>query len=140
VYIYWYDAHGNSTRLWPEDAAIQEKLTKVDSPKKSDLWHRVNGELGAEFLLVAARDEPLKGAELDRFESQLAFSKNEIRLDGVFPVGSKDVSRGLSGVVQSRKNPLDSEFESTLEQTFPAYHGLVIPHQAVTASAEKKTP
>ncbi|HEY2148104.1 MAG TPA: protein kinase, partial [Pirellulales bacterium] len=127
VYMYWYDAEGKPTRLWPEAPANQQKVAKVDSPKKRDEWHKVDEQLGAEFLLVAARDKPLIDDELDRFEKQLAYSKNEIRLDGVFPVGSKDVSRGLAGIVQSRKNPLDSGFESLLEQTFSAYHGLVIP-------------
>jgi predicted Ser/Thr protein kinase len=140
VYLYWYDVEGKPKRVWPLEATNQTPVKKVDSPERKDEWHVVDAQRGAEFLLVAARDKPLQGDELDRFEKQLAYSKDAVRLDAVFPIGSKDLSRGLAGIVKSRKDPLDSEFEKTLGDTFPSYHGLVIPHQAVAVKAGTKGP
>jgi hypothetical protein len=68
----------------------------------------------------------------------LPYAKDAVRLDAVYPVGSPDLSRGLAGITKSRKNPLEPAFEETLKQTFPAYHGLVIPHQAVAVRADGK--
>ena len=65
--------------------------------------------------------------------AHLPYAKNDVKLDAVFPIGSKELlTRGLSGIVKSRKNPLDREFEKTLNETFVSFYGLVVPHQPTT--------
>ncbi len=138
VYLFWYDVDGKPTAVWPRDPSNQTKTKKVDWPENKDEWEKIDIQIGAEFLLVAARDEPLQGDELKRFESQLPYAKDVVRLDAVYPVGSPELNRGLAGLTKSRKNPLEPAFEETLKQTFPAYHGLVIPHQAVAVRPDGK--
>ncbi|HEV2971142.1 MAG TPA: protein kinase [Pirellulales bacterium] len=128
VYLYWYDVNGKPERLWPVDADHQSPVMKVDSPEAADDWRGIDSQRGAEFVMVAARDEPLLGAELSRFERQSAYPKNAVRLSDFYQVGSKELSRGLGAVVKSRKDPLDIAFEKTLHSTFASFHGLVIPH------------
>ncbi len=137
VYLFWYDVEGKPTVVWPLDSAKQSPTDKVVWPPDGE-WLGIDSQIGAEFLLVAARDEPLQGDELARFEGKLPYTKNDIQLDAVYPVGSPGLSRGLTGITKSRKNPLEPAFEETLKQTFPAYHGLVIPHQAVAVHADGK--
>ena len=137
---FWYDVEGKPTVVWPRDPSHQTKTLKVDWPQDNDEWEKIDPQIGTEFLLVAARDEPLQGDELSRFESQLPYAKDAIRLDAVYPIGSPDLSRGLAGITKSRKNPLEPAFEEKLKQTFPAYHGLVIPHQAVAVKSKGSEP
>jgi serine/threonine protein kinase len=138
VYLYWYDVDGKPTAVWPVDPKNQTKTNNVVWPGDGE-WLKIDSQIGAEFLLVAARDEPLQGDELARFESKLPYSKNDIQLDAIYPVGSPELSRGLAGIVKSRKNPLEPAFEDALKQTFPAYYGFVIPHQAVAVNADRKS-
>jgi hypothetical protein len=136
VYLVWYDVEGKPTIVWPRDPSDQHKTMKVDWPKDKDDWEKIDSQRGTEFLLVAARDEPLQGDELVRFGSQLPYAKDAVRLDAVYPVGSTALSRGLAGITHSRKDPLEPAFEETLGRTFSAYHGLVIPHQAVAVESK----
>jgi serine/threonine protein kinase len=136
VYLVWYDVEGKPTIVWPRDPNDQTKTIKVDWPKDKNDWEKIDSQRGAEFLLVAARDEKLQGDELVRFESQLPYAKDAVRLDAVYPVGSAALSRGLAGITHSRKDPLEPAFEETLGKTFSAYHGLVIPHQAVAVESK----
>ena len=133
VYLYWYDVDGTPKRLWPLDPEHQRKVRKVDSPEGNDDWHGIDYKRGTEFVMVAARDEPLKADELLRFEKQTAYSKDAVRLNDVYQIGSKEVSkeinRGLAGIVKSRKDPLEPAFEKNVNDTFASFHGLVIPHQ-----------
>ena len=137
VYLFWYDVEGKPTAVWPLDPNDQMKTDKVVWPADGE-WLKIDSQIGAEFLLVAARDEPLQGDELARFESKLPYAKNDIQLGAVYPVGSPELSRGLAGIVKSRKNPLKPAFEEALKQTFPAYYGFVIPHQAVAVQTDGK--
>ena len=128
LYLFWYDVNGKPEPIWPTDFAHQVKTTQVDYPSTGK-WEGIDNQHGVEFLLVAARDKPLEGDELAKFEQQLPYAKNDIRVDAVYPIGSKDLSRGLAGIVKSQEDPLQPEFQETLDRTFAAYHGLVIPHQ-----------
>ncbi len=133
LYIYWYDADGKPQRLWPEDVKHQAPVKKIDYPANNDDWQTLNEDVGSEFVLVAARDEPLDAAALAEFERHLPYSKNDVQVDAIFPIGSKElVSRGLGQIVKSRKNPLDPEFEKKLSDTFVSYYGLVVPHRPET--------
>ncbi len=130
LYVYWYGADGRPQRLWPEDPAKQTKTAEIHIPNDRDSWEKVDDELGTECLVVAARDEALDAAALARFEQNEPYAKGDVRVDQVYPLGSRDLSRGLAGVVKSRKNPLNPEFEKTLTEMFAAFHGFVLPHQA----------
>lgn len=130
LYIYWYDADGKPQRLWPEDVKRQAPVKKIDYPANNDDWQTLNEDLGSEFVLVAARDEPLDAVALAEFERHLPYSKNDVQVDAIFPIGSKElVSRGLGQIVNARKNPLGPEFEKKLSDTFVSYYGLVVPHR-----------
>ena len=130
VYLYWYDVDGKPKRLWPADPSHQVKVRKVDDPTDDDSFYPIIEQRGAEFVLVAARDEPLTAAQLRDFEKRRPYAKNQIHLHALYPIGSKELlSRGLGEAVKSRKNPLDHEFEKTLSATFAAYHGWIVPHQ-----------
>ncbi len=128
VYLFWYDTNGKPTLLWPLDPGKQQAAKHVDSPQADDLWHSVDSERGAECFLVAARDEPLDAAALQKFEQQVAYDKGDVRLDGVYSLGSAELSRGLAPVVKSKKNPFAPQFEKSLATTFSSHLGAVIPH------------
>ncbi len=129
VYLFWYDANGKPTVLWPLDPAKQQAVERVDSPQGEDLWHGVDSEQGAECFLAAVRDQPLDAAALERFAQQTAYAKGDIRPDGVYSLGSAELSRGLAPVVKSKKNPFAPQFEKSLAATFSSHLGAVIPHQ-----------
>ncbi len=129
VYLLWYDIAGKPTLLWPKDPSRQQAATQVDSPGPEDQWHVLDSQRGAECFLVAVRDQPLDAAALERFEQQAAYDQGDIRLDNTFSLGSKELSRGLAGIVKSRKNPFAPQFEKTLGETFASYQGAVIPHR-----------
>ncbi len=129
VYLYWYDTEGKPQRLWPLDGEEPEKVSHVSSPSADDEWRSIDSARGVEMALVAVRDEPFTAEELADFERQPAFDVGDIRLSEVYHVASGDLQRGLGGIVKSRKNPLDKNFERTLSGRFTSYHGLVIPHQ-----------
>jgi len=129
VYLFWYDTNGKPTLLWPPNPAKQQAVKRVDSPQGDDLWHGVDSERGAECFLVAVRDEPLDATALEKFEQQLAYDKGDVRLDGVYSLGSAELSRGLAPVVKSKKNPFAPQFEKSLAATFSSHLGAVIPHQ-----------
>ena len=128
VYLFWYDTDGKPTVLWPLDLAKQKAVVRVDSPQGDDLWHGVDSERGAECFLAAARDQPLDVAALQRFVQQTAYDKGDVRLDGVYSLGSAELSRGLAPVVKSKKNPFAPQFEKLLAATFSSHLGAVIPH------------
>jgi hypothetical protein len=129
VYLFWYDTSGKPTVLWPLDSANQQAVKRVDSPEGEDLWHAVDSEQGAECFVAAVRDKPLDQAALQRFEQQPAYEKGDLRLDGVYSLGSAELSRGLASIVKSKKNPFTSQFEKSLAATFSSHLGAVIPHR-----------
>ncbi len=135
VYLYWYDAAGNLKRLWPLDVAAQIKRNKVVAPNENndDQWLTLDPTRGYEMVLLAVSDEPLDDQTLSHFEQQTAFApEKDMEFKQLAVIGAKTeqrVSRGLSGVVTSKKSPLNRDFAQTLDQEFDAYYGLAFPHQ-----------
>jgi len=84
-------------------------------------------------VLVAVRAAPLAADLLKQFDAIPAYSSGRIQLDDVFHFASeklsKEITRGLGGVVQSLKNPLSPDFQQNLKNNFDIFHGMVIPHQ-----------
>src|SRR5205823_4287059 len=119
VYMYWYDVDGKPKRLWPKEEEIdhQRPVTHVDLPggKDQDLWYAIDAQRGAETLLVAVRDQPLAADTIRELDKLSAYASGDIKLDDVFHIASdqlsKEISRGLGGVVQSLKNPLSGDFQ-----------------------------
>jgi predicted Ser/Thr protein kinase len=139
VYLYWYDTSGYMQRLWPPEEKLdaQEETNNVVSPDSTDpdSWHALDNSEGFEMALLAVAEAPLTAEELEEFEQLAAFDDAELRFDELFVVASEDPSpkfltRGLTGIVKSRKHPLKPGFEKELEHRFDAYYGLVFPHQA----------
>ena len=133
VYAYWYDSSGTTVRLWPRDVAAQNPVAKVDIPQGDNEWQTLDAARGYEMLILAVRDEELTDQELQEFERRPAFAaSHDLAFKNITVVGS-DVavrsSRGLSAVVTSKKNPLDRDFEQSLQERFDAYYGLAFPHQ-----------
>ncbi|HEY2826936.1 MAG TPA: protein kinase [Pirellulales bacterium] len=137
VYLFWFDTEGNPTRLWPEEKDLdhQRPVKSVSYPDSNDenLWQTVDANRGAETALVAVSDKPLTREQLAKFDQLPAYAAGTIKLDEVYQVASTElaheISRGLGGVVSSRKDPLSPDFEKKLKDTFAVYHGMVIPHQ-----------
>jgi hypothetical protein len=137
LYVYWYDVDGKAKRLWPDDDHTndQQAVTRVDLPNANDEndWYHVDAQRGAETLLVAVREQPLAPDTIKQLDEIAAYPSGRIRLDDVFHFASetlsKEISRGLGGVVQSLKNPLSPNFQQNLKDNFDIFHGMVIPHQ-----------
>jgi hypothetical protein len=77
------------------------------------------------------REEPLTAGELAGFEKRLAYARDNLHLEAIFPFASHDAPAvpRLGGIVESPKNPLDQEFEQELQRLFASYQGMVIPHR-----------
>jgi serine/threonine protein kinase len=135
LYLYWYDIDGKPKRLWPKDQDLdkQSQVSEVSSPENEGDWWTLDAARGDEMLLAFQRSQPMTRAELTDFENQLPYSAGQNQRSEVYQFASKplaaELSRGLGGVVASRKNPISPNFEKTLAESFTAYAGLVIPHQ-----------
>lgn len=138
VYLYWYDAKGKPTRLWPESSAPldeQQPVSEVWSPAgaksngQTAKWWPVEGETGAQLALVAVADKPLSADELQRFEEQNFVLAGELSrprqmLEFVHPgLSSGAAVRGLgSNPVEAPKRVVP-ELEPELNSRFRAYRG-----------------
>jgi len=141
IYLYWYDTEGVGHRLWPLDQDVdhQQSLSQLIRPEQESApmgeenWLAVDANRGAETALVAVSEKPLTREQLEQFDQLSAYAAGNIRLDEVYHLASAElsheISRGLGGVVSSRKNPLSPDFEKKLKDNFAVYHGMVIPHQ-----------
>lgn len=87
----------------------------------------------AETALVAVSETPLTRDQIQKIDQLSPYAAGNIRLEAVYHVASTElsheISRGLGGVVSSRKGPLSPDFEKKLSDSFAVYHGMVIPHQ-----------
>jgi hypothetical protein len=137
LYVYCYDVDGKADRKWPlnEQLDNQKPVTHLDLPDPNDenMWYPADAQRGAETVLVAVRAAPLAADLLKQFDAIPAYSSGRIQLDDVFHFASeklsKEITRGLGGVVQSLKNPLSPDFQQNLKNNFDIFHGMVIPHQ-----------
>jgi len=116
------------------DVAAQIPTDHVDVPLGGEKsWWTLDATSGYEMLLLAVSDQALGEGRLEEFERRSAFApRAELEFKHIAVIGSnveRRRSRGLSGVVTSPKNPLDPDFEKSLEQQFDAYYGLAFPHQ-----------
>jgi serine/threonine protein kinase len=129
LYLYWYDAEGKVTRLWPERPDKQAPLTELWSPRLSPVdeeqeWHEIGGAHGLECAVALTRDKPLTAAELAAFEkielqfAQLDEQGNLVRISRDPQkqlISSSGKVRGLTDKKpKSRKKPLP---EKEPEQT-----------------------
>lgn len=135
VYLYWYDAAGTFRRLWPLDVAAQTKRSKVVAPDENDenQWLALDPTLGYEMVLLAVSDQEVDEQALTQFETRSAFAPpKDLSFERIAVIGSSQEqrrSRGLSGVVTSKKSPMNPDFALALEQEFDAYYGLAFPHK-----------
>ncbi|HEY2762034.1 MAG TPA: hypothetical protein VGI75_14855, partial [Pirellulales bacterium] len=104
-----------------------------DAPAGEENWLKIDANRGAETALVAVSETPLTRGQIDQVDKLTPYAGGNIRLDTVYHVASTElsheISRGLGGVVSSRKDPLSPDFEKKLKDSFAVYHGMVIPHQ-----------
>jgi hypothetical protein len=73
LYLYWYDALGTVTRLWPPDLSRQEPTAELWEPRLAadgddQIWHVIGRDRGLEMAVAAASTEPLPLSVLDAFE------------------------------------------------------------------------
>lgn len=141
IYLYWFDTEGVGHRLWPEDKDLdhQEPLAELTRPEQNSApageenWLTIDANRGAETALVAVSEKPLTLQQIHELDQSTAYAAGTIRLDEVYHLASTElsheISRGLGGIVSSRKDPLSPEFEKKLKDNFAVYHGMVIPHQ-----------
>jgi predicted Ser/Thr protein kinase len=141
MYVYWYDADGKGQRCFPADDEIdkQEPISHVVVPDQAvhdpgkENWQTIEGRKGVEFVMVAVSPTPLSRQQIQKFDQLAAYAPVREIPDKVYHLQSEklaqEVSRGLGGVVQSRRSPLSREFETALKENFAAYTGMVMPHQ-----------
>ncbi len=138
VYVYWYDADGHPTRLWPKDLTdqhpVEHELAIPDMPNK---WLPIEGDSGNEMVMIAAAEQPVADSQIAVFERRMAFSKTSppvsrptrLPLASVERAAEATTERGVGAEVVSTKTPLDKTFEESLKSTFEAYRALVFPHE-----------
>jgi hypothetical protein len=141
MYVYWYDADGKGQRVFPTNDNIdkQEPASSVVYPDQAvhdpglENWETIIGRKGVEFVMVAVSPTPLSRQQVQLFDEIAAYTPVREVPDKVYHLQSEklaqEVSRGLGGVVQSRRSPLSPEFEKALKDNFVAYTGMVIPHR-----------
>ena len=137
VYLYWYDAKGKATRLWP-DANIplsdQQPTSEVWSPLEAKngpnaKWWPVEGAAGAELALVAVADKPLADADIEQFEQKTFLLSQELSrtrqmVEFVHPEPPKGtVPRGLGQTPVVSPKKVTGELEPELTSRFTAYRG-----------------
>lgn len=107
LYVFWYDAEGIATCVWPKDFDQQTQVKEVWEPERSNdpdrqLWHKLGGLPGQEMMLACASDVPLSQAEvqeLTRYRCLLVSLTSEGTLE---PVPHR--MRVGTGLVQSSKD------------------------------------
>ncbi len=136
LYLFWADTFGKVTLLWPEkkDLDLQQPVTEVLFPDSvnPNQWELIDANRGIEMALVAASDQPMTAAQIEQLTALRTFTPGTIRPEGVYHFASeelqRELSRGLAGKVESQKNPISSEFETTMRNDFAKFHGMVMPH------------
>jgi serine/threonine protein kinase len=138
VYLYWYDAQGKPTRLWPEPGAPldqQQPVSEVWSPAgaktggQNATWWPVEGASGAQLALVTVADKPLSATDLAQFEEQnfaLAgeLSRPRQMIEFVHPdLASTPAARGLGQTPVESPKRVVPELEPELNARFRAYCG-----------------
>ena len=137
VYLFWYDAHGKPTLLWPASAADlgqQHVVKEVWSPSGAEqngstqCWP-VEGDPAAQLALVATAEKPLSAADMDQFE-HLTFALNDEltrprqMLEFVHPdLTSVAGSRGLGKTPIVTTKRAVQALEPELDSRFITYRG-----------------
>src|SRR5262249_25293197 len=138
VYLYWYDAKGKPTRLWPDSSAPleqQQSVSEVWSPAGAKSNGRtakgwpIEGETGAQVALGAGADQPVSADELQRFEDQSFVLAGELSrprqmLEFAHPgLSSGTAVRGLGANPVEAPKRVVPELEPELNLRFRAYRG-----------------
>jgi serine/threonine protein kinase len=131
-YLYWVDAEGQLSRLWPSDVAAQQKTTRFSSPPEasaSDVqqWHLIGGKKGTELVLALGSEEPLTAEQLAAME-KVRFRPDELTSGSGQPLAL----RGLSGMASSEKGLNDigyRDLTQLLGDEFESYDCLVLSHR-----------
>ena len=111
VYLYWFDAEGRPTRLWPKSLQQQQMVRELwDHPLAEDpdkqKWHVIGGPVGMESVVVATSETPLAESDLREIE-QTKLRIAWLNESGKPVVFRHDPERGLVSTVESPKYPKD---------------------------------
>ncbi len=138
VYVFWYDAHGKATLLWPESNAElehQHPVKEIWSPSGAEqsgaavkCWP-VEGDSGPELALVATSDHAMSTSDLDKFETLKFDLADELTrprqmLEFVHPeppAGANLRGLGTNPVVTSKR--AIQSLEPVLNARFQTYRG-----------------
>jgi serine/threonine protein kinase len=128
LYVFWYDAEGIATCVWPKDFDRQEQVQEIWEPERADdqnrqLWHKLGGLPGQEMMLACASDVPLSQAEvqeLTRYRCLLVSLTAEGTLE---PIPHR--VRVGTGLVQSSKDaePREADRLAALVLPWPEARG-----------------
>lgn len=112
IYLYWYDANGKPTRLWPKDLTQHTKLTELWEPPLSfpgelQTWHVVGGDFGPELIVAAVAETKLTAQYAADFESScIRYAKRDA--DGELVDLGPSQERGPVATAQTVKTPVPS--------------------------------
>jgi hypothetical protein len=138
AYLFWYDAHGRATLLWPESNAAlehQQPVKEIWSPSGAEqsgaavkCWP-VEGDSGPELALVATTDRPMSAADVEKFErlkfdlaDELTRPRQMLEFIHPEPLAGANV-RGLGkNPIVTSKRAIQS-LEPELNSRFQAYRG-----------------
>jgi hypothetical protein len=137
AYVFWYDAHGKATLLWPESNELdhQHAVKEIWSPSGAEqsgaavkCW-QVEGDSGPELALVATADHAMSASDLEKFETLKFDLADELTrprqmLEFIHPEPPAGASvRGLSvNPIVTSKRAIQS-LEPTLNARFVTYRG-----------------
>jgi hypothetical protein len=138
AYVFWYDAHGRATLLWPESNAgleHQQPVKEIWSPSGAEqsgaavkCWP-VEGDSGPELALVATSDHPISETDVEKFETlkfnladELTRPRQMLEFIHPEPLAGTNV-RGLgANPIVTSKRAIQS-LEPVLNSRFQTYRG-----------------
>jgi serine/threonine protein kinase len=137
AYLFWYDAHGKATLLWPETNGLenQHAVKEIWSPSGAEqsgaavkCW-QVEGDSGPELALVATSDHAMSASDLEKFETLKFDLADELTrprqmLEFIHPeplAGTNVRGLGVNPVVTSKR--AIQSLEPVLNSRFQTYRG-----------------
>jgi predicted Ser/Thr protein kinase len=138
AYLFWYDAHGRATLLWPESNAgleHQQPVKEIWSPSGAEqsgaavkCWP-VEGDSGPELALVATADHPMSETDVEKFETLKFDLADELTrprqmLEFIHPeplTGTNVRGLGANPIVTSKR--AIQSLEPALNSRFQTYRG-----------------
>ena len=135
-YLYWYNAEGIPTRLWPDkDPHHPIAVRSLVLPEKG--WYPVQGKHGTECALVALAPKPLAKEQLLELDhTRLILPPAADANQGFQLVASlaaadptRSAHRDLGKPEPARSSLSDTELVKRLEAMSMRYYGFLLPHK-----------